>query len=256
MFKLTLILSFLLLVSACTSVELNANNVKQKVQPGMSQADALALFDFPEKYEKDGNMSLMVYGEVAFYFIDDRMVQGFELLKNESLKSLIEKKDERLSLNSKIPNDLRNKIIFSKNTENHVTPYQAFAYLNDEAHFIEAVKQEFTMDYYSTTSNALCVAIAAGFIKATEELIKAGAYIDANLKDAKTGRNYIKARDCTKYLSDEAKRAQISKLLNSDSVTLNAEEVQPLEKARKNQVLDSILEWLKPVVKKNTTDAK
>jgi hypothetical protein len=127
----------MLLVSACASVELNANNVKQKMQPGISQADALALFDFPEKYEKDDNMSLMVYGEVAFYFIDDRMVQGFEFLNNESLKGLIENKDERLIQNSAIPNDLRNKIIFSKHTENHVSPYQAFAFLNDEAHFIE-----------------------------------------------------------------------------------------------------------------------
>jgi hypothetical protein len=255
MFKLISVLSILLFFSSCTTVELNAKNVKQKVQLGISQADALALFDFPEKYEKSENNSLMVYDEVAFYFVDDKMVKGFELLKNESLKTLIENKDARLNITSEIPNDLKNKIIFSKKSDNHLNPYQAFAYLNDEANFIEAVKQDFTMDYYSTTKNALCIAISAGFVSGTEALVKAGAYIDADLKEVKTGREYIKARQCVRYLKDETKLAQINKILNPDTVALKVLEAKPNEAAKKNKTLESIMEWLKPVQQK-TTESK
>ncbi|MEQ1724228.1 MAG: hypothetical protein ABL930_13740 [Pseudobdellovibrio sp.] len=252
MYKLISILSVMIFVSACATVELTPKNVQQKVQVGVSQADALALFDFPDQYEKVGDQSLMVYDKVAFYFITDKMIKGFEMAPNDTLKTLIEKKDTRLTSASEIPNDLKNKIIFSKRSENHVNPYQAFAYLNDEANFIEAVNQEHTMDYYSTTSNALCIAIASGFVNATSALIKAGAYKSATLKDAKSGREYIKAYECVKYLKDDDKRAQINKILNPDTVAQKAEDVKPVEEAKKNQALESIMDWLKPVEKKPT----
>lgn len=257
---LKIFFSFLMMLTltSCVSQLLNPPvNYQSQVMPGISQADTLAMFGFPEQLIKlDHNKSVLQYPGAGILFLDNKQSHIFALSKSEVLQNLVENKDARLNPAENIPQNLAHSIIFTKNPKNEVSPYQAFAFLGDEENFIKGIELKFELDTYNTSTNTLCLAISSGFVKATQQALEAGAFKEANLKDTKTGRDYITASQCTKYLSDTVKLAAIDKLLNPPPVVVSQEEsAQQLEvekkqqETKKNELLDSIVEWLKPVEK-------
>ncbi|MBY0554715.1 hypothetical protein K2P97_09310 [bacterium] len=255
--KITISVLLMLLLSSCISQLINAPiNYKSGAKPGVSKADTLAMFDFPSYMLDYENKTVMVYSNTGILFVDNKQSHVFTLAESENIKTLIDNKDLRLNPASGIPDGLTNSIVFNKDSKNKLSPYQAFAFLGDEANFIEAIKQKFVLDTYNTSTNTLCLALSSGFVEATKQALEAGAYKDATLKDVKTGRDYIRAHQCTKYLQDPVKLAAIDKLLNPPVVVLTKEEaekqaevLQKKEETKSNEVVEGILNWLKPVEK-------
>lgn len=257
MLKILISVLLMLSLSSCISQLLNPPvNYKANAKPGISKADTLAMFDFPSYMLNYENKTVMVYPGAGILFVDNKQSHVFALAESENLKVLIDNKDSRLNPASDIPDGLTNSVVFNKDPKNKLTPYQAFAFLGDEANFIEAIKQKFVLDTYNTSTNTLCLAISSGFVEATKQALEAGSYKDATLKDVKTGRDYIRAHQCVKYLDDPIKLAAIDKLLNPPVVVLTKEEAakqaqveQKKEETKKNEVVEGILDWLKPVEK-------
>lgn len=257
MLKIVVSILLMLSLSSCISMLINPPvNYKAQQKPGISKADTLALFDFPTYVINYENKTIMVYPEAGILFVDNKQSHIFALSDSEKLQTLIDNKDARLNPAADIPDGLTNSIIFNKDPKNKLTPYQAFAFLNDEANFIEAIKKNFVLDTYNTSTNTLCLAISSGFVEAAKQAIDAGAYKDATLKDTATGRDYIRAYQCTKYLKDPVKLAAIDKILNPPVVAVTKEEAaakveaeKKKEETKKNELVEGILEWLKPVEK-------
>lgn len=143
-----------------------------------------------------------------------------------------------------------NELILKKDAELSAPAFQIMAYLGDEALYRQAVSV-LNLNGFTMNSNALCVAIRAGFVKAAEDIVKNEHYNpDIQFKDARGG--YILPRNCIQYVNKEQSQEVMQQMKSAQKQKDETEAKQEAETGKKeNKYLnfdwDAVWKFLEPV---------
>lgn len=249
-----LTLSAAVIFTSCAT-PLKTEEIRQKIEPGLSAADTLMRLGTPDSHETPAEgRRLFRYFDTGVYFVNDKLVQVFNT--GETTVAALEKDPEAQARWAAVP-DHRNEVVFSeasKKGEGPVNAYRAFFYLNDEASFRQVIRHQVDPEGYSTDLNALCLAIRGGFTEAVRELLEINVNTDALLRDHRKGKSYVKVRECTALQEDPAKVAKIKELFKAfDEKQALAAKNPPApgeEKKPEKSLINwqAVQDWLKPQV--------
>lgn len=140
-----------------------------------------------------------------------------------------------------------NMLLTKKETKSVVPPYHIAAYLNNEALFLAALENQVDLNGFTMDSNALCVAVRAGFSKGTAAILKAG--FDNTLRIRNPLGVYIFPQDCIQLQRDPATLASLKQVILDHEAELAAKEKDSTKAPDKKSSFDwqKIKDFLEPV---------
>lgn len=142
-----------------------------------------------------------------------------------------------------------NQLLLDQQSKHVVPPYHITAFLNDEELFLEAMERSVDVNGFTMDSNALCVALRAGFAKATAALLAKG--FDETIRIRNPLGVYIFPQDCITLQKDEKALAGLKEVIlahekSQMAAEKNADPAVPKKSAFDWQKIKEFLEPVKP----------
>lgn len=220
-------------ICSCVSKQIKHEEVQNKLVQGMSVADVIAALGIPkEKSLSDSKVQQLTYNSYIFNFVDDKLTTA---------KSTQANAEAEVSLKS-LPNYKPNSLVLNKDVKTAICAYEVAAYLKDETLFIQAIESGVNLNWYTTRSNALCIALTEGFVKATAAVLKAGFNDELRLSNDNGG--YMTPDKCVDRQKDPAVASELKKLLAGDSKNKKSDGAKKND-SESSFAWKSIEDWLK-----------
>ncbi len=230
----------IIVIGACATQPLKPELVQNQLALGMSVADVIAALDIPDnKKEENGQLQLSYPGYVLS-FTNGQLTAAQTFSEKKGLGEFPLK-----TVAEKRPDYKPDSLVLNKDLSLEASAYRVAGYLHDEALFEKAVAAGINVNGFTVKSNALCVALAEGFLKGAEDVIKIGYNPDLRLRTDKG--TYIYPKDCLSLQKDAVAAEQLKNSLIAEEQKAVADEKAGIKKEKKSLVdWEAVGEFLKP----------
>lgn len=234
----------LLFTCACATQPIQPEILQSKLALGMSSSDVMGILGLP--LEK--SQTQLTYTGYVLIFADNKLT-SVQATSNEHKTDL-----EIKNISQQNPSYTPDSLILNKELKLEVSAFQIAGYLHDENLFLKAVDAGVNRNGFTVRSNALCVALAEGFSKGAEAVMKAGYNPDLQLRTDKGV--YIFPPNCVAFQKDPALAAQYKKQVD-ESVKSAPKAVGPDGKTEESKSLfdwQEVKDFLKPTAPPPTSN--
>lgn len=215
-------------LSSCVTQSIKQETL-QKVAKDMSLADVVATLGIPNEKKQANKTQVLIYNGYELNFVADKL----NTIRNTS-------NPETTNVDLKpvaelFPNYTPDSLVLNKDLDLEFSAYQVAGYLKNETLFLQAVQVPIRRNGYTITTNAMCVAITAGFSRGVEAVIRAGYNEDLRLRNDKG--NYVFPRECVNYQKDPELAQKYKNLLVAKNIApLATEAIQVATDGEKNKI--------------------
>ncbi len=172
--KFVLIILSVLTVFSCATQPVQPEILQSKLAVGMSSSDVMGILGLPEQR----TVTQLNYPGYLLNFTDNNLVSVQKTLEGSPELAL---KD----ISQQNPSYTPDSLVLNKDLKLELSAFQIADYLNDEVLFLKAVEAGVNRNGFTVRSNALCVALAHGFSKGADAVMKAGYNPDLQLRTDK-----------------------------------------------------------------------